>query len=124
MGNVIDWRVFWLMLASLKIRRSVVGMECKKQYIISEHIRYEINGEMGKRVLIIPNIDGVPDLKKVLCLSATALDIWRMIVDGKNYNQIIDEMSQRYFRKREEIEGDIKGFLGNLLDKCYISIAE
>lgn len=96
-------------------------MEANKQYRFSEHIRYEISGGAQERVLIIPNIDGAPDMKKVLCLSDTSLDIWKMLAEDKNCGQIIDEMSQKYQREKKEIESDVEEFLGTLLEEGYIS---
>lgn len=95
-------------------------METETQYRILEHINYEINCEGGERVLIIPNIDGVPNMKKVLCLSDTSLYIWRMIEDQKNCGQMIEEMGQRYHRESEELQSDLKEFLDALLANGYI----
>lgn len=95
-------------------------MESNKQYKFSEHIRYEMSGEVQERVLIIPNIDGKPNMKKVLCLADTSLDIWKMLAEAKNYGQIVDEMSQKYQKEKREIESDVEGFLVTLLENGYI----
>ena len=99
-------------------------MESNKRYMVSEHIRYEINGGDQERVLIIPNMEDVPDMRNVLCLSDTSLYIWRMIVEHKSFGQMVDEMHQRYERGKEELERDLKEFLETLLDKGYVSIME
>jgi len=99
-------------------------MDSNKTYVVSEHIRYEIEVGEQERVLIIPNPKGVPDMRKVLCLSDTSLYIWDLIVENKSFDQVVDEMQQRYERGKEELERDLKEFLESLLDKGYISILE
>ena len=99
-------------------------MELKNRYVISKHIRYEINAGEQERILIIPNMEGVPDMRNVLCLSDTSLYIWKMIVEQKNVGQMVDEMSQKYKRGKEELERDLKEFIEILLEKRYISVIE
>lgn len=99
-------------------------MELITQYKILRHIKYEISGDEGERVLIIPNIDNVPDMKRVLCLSDTSLHIWRMIADQKNCEQIIEEMTIKYNVESKKVEKDVKDFLCTLLEKGYISVTD
>jgi len=99
-------------------------MDSNKRYMISEHIRYEISAGTQERVLIIPNMEGVPDMRNVLCLSDTSLYIWKMIVEQKNFGQMVDEMCQKYKRGKEELERDLKEFIETLLEKRYISVME
>lgn len=101
-----------------------IQMEANTKYRILEHIKYEISGGNEERVLIIPNSGNAPDMKKVLCLSNTSLLIWKMIMDQKNYGQIIEEMSQRYNVESKKMESDLKEFLCVLMEKGFIRIMD
>jgi len=94
------------------------------KYKITEHIKYEINGGDIERVLIIPINNDVPDMKNVLCLSDTSLYIWKMIIENKNINQILEEISRLYGKDKNEITDDVEEFLNTLLGKGYISVME
>lgn len=95
-------------------------MNMSKEYIMLTHIKYKINVGEQERALIIPNKNGVPDMKNVLCLSDTSLDIWNMISEKLNRDQIIAEMCKKYNQEKETIERDVKQFLCELLNKGYI----
>lgn len=99
-------------------------METNAQYSIIKHIKYEISVGEEERVLIIPNINGVPDMRRVLCLSDTSLHIWRMMTEQKNYGQMVEQMSQKYNKESIEVGRDLDEFLGILLEKGYVSVID
>lgn len=99
-------------------------MNNNKMYNVIEHIRYQIESELGMRVFIIPNRNGVPDMKNVLCLSDTTLCIWDLIVKEMGYDQIVNEVSKIYKKEVTEIEADVKGFLQSLITNGYIVSVE
>lgn len=95
-------------------------MDINKQYIINKHIKYEISGGEIERVLIIPVVEGTPDMRRVLCLSDTSLDIWKMLTEKINVVQIIEALVCKYKVESEKIERDVLDFLRALLDQGYI----
>lgn len=99
-------------------------MDLNNKFKSQNHIRYEVDSDSGKRIFIIPNKSGIPDMKNVLCLTDTSLEIWEMIVSDHTGEQIICSLSKRYHMTENELEGDVTEFLNNLLEKGYISVIE
>jgi len=95
-----------------------------KQYKIEEHVKYELESEFGISILIIPIENGVPDMRKVLCLKDTSLFIWELISENYNCDQIISKVSEEYSKEIEAIEYDVKEFINTLILKNYISVVE
>lgn len=92
----------------------------KNLYIPLKHIRYEIDDDDGKNVLIIPVVDDVPDMKRVLCLIGTSLDIWEMLSKHMYSEDIALEISQKYNIEKKLAEEDVLGFIHNLIMEGYI----
>ena len=99
-------------------------MDLKKIYKTVSHIRYEVKSDLGKRIFIIPNNTGIPDMKNVLCLSDTSLQIWEMIKDGHSAEQIIVRLSEQYGEEIDKITTDVTSFLCDILSKEYINELE
>ena len=97
-------------------------MNFNNKFKTLQHIKYEVESELGKRILIIPNDSGVPDMKNVLCLADTSLEIWEMIIKNFTYEQIISSLYNKYYKEEVELINDLDGFLSELIDKRYISI--
>lgn len=95
----------------------------EKKYFAVKHIRYEVKSEAGKRVLIIPNATGVPDMKRVLCLSDTSLDIWDLIAKGLSDIKIVNVLCDTYHQEKMQIKDDVPEFIANLLENGYITVA-
>ena len=94
------------------------------KYSVIRHIRYEIVSDEGKRVFVIPNATGAPDMKNVLCLSDVSLEIWNMICDGLTKSEVIHTLCEKYPQDKLEISKDVGEFLSNLWQKNYIEISE
>lgn len=94
------------------------------KYSTMKHIRYEIDSDYGKRVFVIPNATGTPDMKNVLCLTDVSLEIWNMICDGLTKPEIIRTLCEKYPQDKLEIAKDVGEFLNNLEKKEYIQISE
>ena len=99
-------------------------MELCKKYKVIEHIRYGINSEERERVFVIPNFEGIPDMKKVLCLSDTSLLIWNLVNEQRSCSDIIDEVVRTYGKEEKEITRDVHEFLNALIDNGYLSVME
>ena len=94
------------------------------KYSVVKHIRYEVESDSGTRVLIIPNVSGAPDMKNVLCLSDTSLEIWNMITKEFTHSQIINTICETYQQEKTCITKDVTEFINGLLEKNYIRIVE
>ena len=95
-------------------------MNCKKIYAVCEHIRYEVTGDLDTKIFIIPNTTGIPDMRRVLCLSGTTLSIWDLLKQGKCCDEIIDEMCKIYAKEKSSIKDDITDFINSLKTQQYI----
>ena len=96
----------------------------EKKHFVIKHIRYEVESDAGKKVLIIPNETGVPDMKSVLCLSDTSLVIWDLIDKGLSNTTIVNILCDTYHQEKTQIQDDVTEFIANLLEKKYIAVAE
>lgn len=92
----------------------------KNSYVPLKHIRYEIDDDDGKNVLIIPVVDDVPDMERVLCLVGTSLDIWEMLDKHMSINDIALEISKKYNIEKTRVEKDVLDFIHNLIMENYI----
>lgn len=94
------------------------------RFTINKHIRHEIEApdSLEKRVLIIPDHDGRPDVRNVLFLSSTSLWIWEALQKGQTYSEILKEMCYQYNVDNEQADKDLSQFLSELIQKGYISI--
>lgn len=94
----------------------------EKKYFAVKHIRYEVESEAGKKVLIIPNATGVPDMKSVLCLSDTSLEIWDLITKGLSNVAIVNALFDTYHQEKTQLLDDVTEFITSLLEKEYITV--
>lgn len=80
-------------------------------------ISREVSGEM----LLIPLVSGMVDGDDALyTLSPTAKAIWNCL-DGKNtLKDVINVLSQTYDSPLEEIQEDVFGFVGEMIDRSMI----
>jgi hypothetical protein len=76
----------------------------------------EIEGE----IVIVPLTAGVGDLEDELySLNETGRDVWRLL-DGRTLDEVVDALVAEYDASREEIDGDVRGLLEELLRRDII----
>jgi len=125
-SRVIDRRISTVLtlLAFSPPRKERRRMNQNTLYTITNHIQYEIQGDDGLRVLIIPEENGIPNMKHVLCLSDTSLFIWRQLADNRSTAYIIEQLCREYSKNRDEITNDVEVFIKELTDNHYITPTE
>lgn len=87
-------------------------MECRRQ---TRMLEYQLRKAAGKYWLLHMEQKGVP-YERPLQLNAIAAEMWTMLEVGKNENQIVDCLVNKYNLSEEEIRTDFRQFckqLGN-----------
>lgn len=92
-----------------------------KKYILHNHLKYQIESEKGLRMFIIPMVSGIPDMKKVLCLADTSLEIWNLISNNYSSSEIINILCEKYDQEEPAISNDVTAFLNKLIETGFIS---
>jgi hypothetical protein len=89
-------------------------------YVPSEAVvAREIEGE----IVIVPLTGGVGDLEDELySLNETGRDVWRLL-DGRTLDAVVETLAGEYDAPREEIDGDVRGLLEELLRRDIVRVA-
>lgn len=80
-------------------------MEVLKQFAIRE-----IAGEY----LLVPVGRAALDLNGMITLNDVAADIWNMIPEAKDEEDIVQKLLEQYEVSEEEVRSDVKSFLNKL----------
>lgn len=81
--------------------------------IKDNYILHEMNGEY----VIIEISDGALEFSHVFYISSSAADMFRLMKDGLNKDDIITKMLEEYDTTKEELENDYDDFLASLKQK-------
>ena len=88
------------------------------------HLRYEVENEGVQSVFIIPNDTGIPDLRKVLCLSGVSLFIWDSLENGKAFDDMCLEISRKYETDLDMVRQDGQEYVQKLIENHYVNRLE
>lgn len=80
----------------------------------------ELDFPEGK--MIVPIIDGVEDMTRVLCLEETGLTIWNVVDEKEQLDDYITKTAQYNKIPIEEIQNDTKLFIKSLEEKGYLEV--
>ena len=89
-------------------------------YIPSEDVVTRvIEGE----ILLVPISRGIGDLDDIYSLNETGRAIWESLDGKKSLIQVAQALSNQYSAPLEEIENDVRGFIGEMLRRKMITDA-
>lgn len=80
-------------------------MNVKREFVLRE-----IAGDL----LLVPTGKTALDLNGMLTLNEVGADIWRMLPEVKDEDEIVERLLQDYEATAEEIRPDVSAFLGKL----------
>jgi hypothetical protein len=90
-------------------------------YVPSEAVvAREIEGE----IVIVPLTAGIGDLEDELySLNETGKAVWRLLDGERTVDQVVDALAAEYDARRDEIDGDVRGLLDELLRRGIVAAA-
>lgn len=80
-------------------------MNVKREFVLRE-----IAGDL----LLVPTGKTALDLNGMLTLNEVGAEIWRMLPEVKDEDEIVERLLQDYEATAEEIRPDVSAFLGKL----------
>lgn len=73
-----------------------------------------VTRQIGTETIVVPVRGGVGDLNFIFTLNEAGTDIWRLLREGKTFDEVVDALCALYRVSPEEAAADTREFVDNL----------